>query len=171
MARTFIKQWLNYPTRGVTYIGIFHPYMLKVKQFYHIYLEGHAGNFALMRLKGDNIVNKCIDSKLDREKQWKKKKINSGEVQQNYENLVTNHVIRPTSQGSTSKRTITKAKKEVKKSVQNEVKDKRDKKSPKTRNARKLYTTSYRRKGKCYMAKYREKNAKEHYGICHKIRN
>ena len=74
MARTFIKKWLKYPTRGVTDIGIFHPYMLKVKQPSHTYLEGHAGNFALMRLKGDNIVNKCIDSKLDREKQWKKKK-------------------------------------------------------------------------------------------------
>ena len=73
IARTFIKQWLHYPTRGVTNIGIFHPYMLKVKQPSHIYLEGHAGNLALMRLKGDKIVNKCIDSKLEREKKWKKK--------------------------------------------------------------------------------------------------
>jgi hypothetical protein len=81
-----------------------------------------------MRLKGDNIVNKCIDSKLDREKQWKKKTSRVVKCNKIYDNLVSNHVIPPRSQGSTSKRTITKAKKEVKKSVQNEVKDKWDKK-------------------------------------------
>ena len=73
IVKKYIKKWLKYPTRGVTDIGIFHPNMLKVKQPSQLYLEGHAGNIAMMRIKGDIIVNKCLDSKINRETKWKKK--------------------------------------------------------------------------------------------------
>ena len=57
IAKTFIKKCLNFPTRGVTHPGIFHPYLLNVKQPSQIYLEGHASNMLLMRMKGDKTVN------------------------------------------------------------------------------------------------------------------
>ena len=35
-----------------------------------LYLEGHAGNYASMRLKGDKIVNHTLNSRLERESVW-----------------------------------------------------------------------------------------------------
>ena len=56
--------------------------MLKVKQPSQLYMEGHAGNIAMMRLKGDEIVNKCIDSKINSENKWKKQIFNCIQMQQ-----------------------------------------------------------------------------------------
>ena len=70
---TFIKKWLNIPSRGVTSISIFHPYMLNVKQPSRLYLEGHAGNFTLMKMKADTIVKASLDSKIARESKWTNK--------------------------------------------------------------------------------------------------
>ena len=33
-------------------------------------MEGHAGNYTLMRIKGDQIVNHTLDSRLERESSW-----------------------------------------------------------------------------------------------------
>ena len=73
LARTFIKKWLMFPTRGVTDAGIFHPYLLNVKQPSQLYFEGHASNMLLMRLRFDITVNTCMDSKLERERLWTNK--------------------------------------------------------------------------------------------------
>ena len=73
LAKKYLKSWLNIPARGATDIGIFHPYMLNVKSPSQIYLEGHAGNFTLTRMKGDPTVNACLDSQLERESQWSRK--------------------------------------------------------------------------------------------------
>ena len=54
----------------MTDVGIFHPYILKVKQPSQMYREGHTGNLFLMKLKGDKIVNACIKSKLKKERKW-----------------------------------------------------------------------------------------------------
>ena len=73
LAKKYLKKWLKYPTRGVTDVGIFHPYLLNIKQPSQIYIEGHASNMFLMRMKGDKTVNACIESKLERERSWSKK--------------------------------------------------------------------------------------------------
>ena len=49
--------WLNIPARGATDAGIFHPSLLNVKQMSQLYLQGHMGNYTLMRMKGDKVVN------------------------------------------------------------------------------------------------------------------
>ena len=56
LAKSFIKKWLGIPTRGVTAVAIFHPYKLNVKKPSALYLENHAGNHTIMRLKGDSVV-------------------------------------------------------------------------------------------------------------------
>ena len=123
MTRKYIKQWLNFPTRGVTDVGIFHPYLLKVKQPSQIYKEGHAGNLVLMKLKGDQTVNACIESKLKRESKWKKK--SSTIVKSNYliANLVATNQIRTTTSATTRHNDIKSAKIVVRKSIQEEIKD------------------------------------------------
>ena len=73
LAKSFIKKWLGIPTRGVTDVAIFHPYMLNVKQPSALYLENHAGNHTIMRLKGDSVVKAAIDSQETRENEWTKK--------------------------------------------------------------------------------------------------
>ena len=75
LSKTYIKKWLDFPSRGASDISIFHPYLLRVKQPSQLYLEGHAGNMLLMRLKGDPVVNACLDSKLKRESTWIRKSL------------------------------------------------------------------------------------------------
>ena len=73
IAKTYLKKWLKFPTRGFTDVCIFHPYFLNVKHPSQIYLEGHTNNMLLMRLKADSIVNACLDSQLERENTWRGK--------------------------------------------------------------------------------------------------
>jgi hypothetical protein len=122
-SRKYIKKWLKYPTRGVTDIGIFHPLMLNVKQPSQLYMEGHAGNIAMMRMKGDILVNKCIDSKINREAKWTKKYSTASNCDKIFAQLVKEKKIVQPISGNTSQNIIDRAKKEVKKSIQVEVRN------------------------------------------------
>ena len=70
MARKYLKKWLNIPSHGASDISIFHPYVLGLKTPSQLYLEAHAGNYVMMRLKGDQTVNHTLDSRLERESEW-----------------------------------------------------------------------------------------------------
>ena len=67
LARQYLKKWLGIQTRGVTDASIFHPYMLAIKAPSQLYKEAHAGNMAMIRMKGDPIVNHALDSRVERE--------------------------------------------------------------------------------------------------------
>ena len=73
MARKYLKKWLGIQTNGVTDVSIFHPYMLNIKTPSNLYLEAHAGSYASIRLKGDEIVNHALNTRLERESKWSKK--------------------------------------------------------------------------------------------------
>ena len=73
LVKTYIKKWLNIPSQGVSDIDLFHPYILNIKQPSTLYLEGHAGNHTIMKMKGDIIVNASLQSQVSREAQWTKK--------------------------------------------------------------------------------------------------
>ena len=62
LARKYLKLWLRIPKNGVTDASIFHPYMLNVKTPSQLYKEAHASTYAMIRIKGDNIVNHALDS-------------------------------------------------------------------------------------------------------------
>ena len=70
LSKTYIKQWLNIPRRGVTDVGLFHPYMLDIEQPSRVYLESHVSNHTSMRFKGNSVVNAAITSQVSRESQW-----------------------------------------------------------------------------------------------------
>ena len=70
VAKKYLKKWLNIPSHGASDISIFHPYLLGVKTPSQLYLEAHAGNYTIMRLKGDQTVNLTLDSRLERESTW-----------------------------------------------------------------------------------------------------
>ena len=72
-AKKYLKSWLKFPTRGVTDISIFHPYMLGLKPPSHVYLEGHAGNYLNMRVRGYPVVQVTLDAAVAREEVWTRK--------------------------------------------------------------------------------------------------
>ena len=72
-ARKYLKLWLKFPTRGVTDLSIFHPYMLGIKPPSQVYLEGHAGNFLNMKVRGDPVVQEALSVALAREEVWSRK--------------------------------------------------------------------------------------------------
>jgi hypothetical protein len=72
-AKKYLKSWLKFPTRGVTDISIFHPYMLGLKPPSQVYLEGHAGNYLNMRVRGHPVVQVTLDAAVAREEVWTRK--------------------------------------------------------------------------------------------------
>ena len=123
LSRKHIKKWLNIQTRGVTDVGIFHPYLMGVKQPSQLYLEGHTSNMLLMRLKGDKTVNSCINSKVDRESKWKKKSSTTIKSDHIVAQVVGEELTPRGSYRNTCEN-IQKGKVAVKKAINKEIKDK-----------------------------------------------
>ena len=64
LARLYLKKWLQLQKHGVAVVATFHPYMLSLKTPSHLYKEADAGNHAIVRYKGDLIVNHALDSRV-----------------------------------------------------------------------------------------------------------
>ena len=73
LAKKHLKKWLKIPSRGVTDLSIFHPYMLGVKPPSQVYLEGHAGNYLNSVVRGDPVVKEALAVAVDREEVWSRK--------------------------------------------------------------------------------------------------
>ena len=98
--------------------------MLGLKAPSQMYMEAHAGNYALMRLKGDDRVNHALDSRLERENKWKRKFSTVKEADKIFkENRTNRNIITNTDEliGLEKVTTIEKAKKVVKESIKEEV--------------------------------------------------
>ena len=77
----------------------------------------------MMRLKGDEVVNRCLDSKINREEKWKNKYSTATECNKIFAKLVEERQITQPISGHISNTHINRAKKEIKKSIQAEVRD------------------------------------------------
>jgi hypothetical protein len=129
LVKTYIKKWLNIPSRGVTDVGLFHPYLLNIKQPSTMYLEGHAGNHVSMKLKGDSVVNAALQSQVSREAQWSRKSSTVVAC----ENMIVKCVdvdlfLIPTSENtfdvtSAIRKEMHKAKKAIRKTINQEIKE------------------------------------------------
>ena len=125
IAKKYVKKWLSIPTRGVTNVSLFHPYLLNIKQPSQIYHEGHTGNLALMEIKGDKSVQACIQSKLQRESKWTSKSSTICKSSEMIAQLVASNSIQTSEENTTStKHKINRAKAAVKRSIKEEVKEK-----------------------------------------------
>ena len=114
LARKHLKAWLSIPSRGATDASIFHPSMLSIKTPSSLYKEATLNNYTLMRLKGDSIVNHVLDSRLQRESEWKRKSSQIVTANLIYtKNLALNKFSAPYSEASNTEResNIKKAKK------------------------------------------------------------
>ena len=93
LARQFLKSWLKFPTRGVTDLSIFHPYMLGVKPPSQVYLEGHAGNYLNSMVRGDPVVKEAMAVAVDREEVWTRKSSTICECRDIFTEVEENHLI------------------------------------------------------------------------------
>ena len=100
---------------------MFHPYMLGLKTPSHIYKEAHAGTYVAMRLKGDDLVNHDLDSRLERESEWTRKFSTVVAVNEMFRENVLNGKIVVTNNSQEKHMNIHNAKKVMKSAVQKET--------------------------------------------------
>ena len=117
------KLWLNIQKNGVTDASIFHPYMLAKNAPSQLYKEAHAGTYAMIRTKGDKLVNHALHSRVERESAWTKKSATAPEIDNIFrENIANNNItINTHSTVGERKKMIEKAKKHMNISIKEET--------------------------------------------------
>ena len=97
--------------------------MLSIKAPSQLYKEVHATPYAMLRLKGDQVLNQALDSRLEREATWTRKSstvCNTDKMFQ--ENIAQNNIVRPTTENKAEKNILlTTAKKAMTNSVKEET--------------------------------------------------
>ena len=87
-ASTFLKRWLDIPSRGVTNLGLFHPLLLGIKLPSQMYLEGHMSNFLNIKVASkDPVVKEAQACQLAREGQWTRKSSTAVQCQDIFQSL------------------------------------------------------------------------------------
>ena len=80
LARQFLKIWFKIQKNGVSDVSIFHPYMIMMKAPSQLYKEANAGVYTMIRMKGLELVNNALDSRLNRELKWSRKSLTTCEA-------------------------------------------------------------------------------------------
>ena len=76
LSRRFLKKWLKLPP-SATVAALHCPEFGNIKSISHLYKECQTSAYISCRLKSDELVNTALDSRLDREKIWTRKKVNN----------------------------------------------------------------------------------------------
>ena len=121
LARKYLKIWFNIQKNGVSDISIFHPYMLGMKAPSQMYKEAHAGVYTMIRMKGDEVVNHALDSRLERESRWTRKSSTICEARKILQDNIDKQVISMPITESDKNSAINKAKKVINKSIKEET--------------------------------------------------
>ena len=155
-ARKFIKKWLGIQRNGVSDASVFHPYMLGVKMPSQLYIEAHAGTYAAIRLKGDELVNHAVDSRLERESEWTRKFSTVTKAHNIFqENVLSGQITFPENSDVTSTNiTIKKAKKAIKTTIQAQTLSYWNNRVKKTKISRGFYQLAHRGRDKNNMAEH-----------------
>ena len=97
--------------------------MLNIQTPSQLYKEAHASSYAMIRTKGDVIVNHAMDSRVERESSWRKKYSTVCEADRLYrDNISKQKIIPPTFEINSQLNSIVhKAKKAMIKSVKEET--------------------------------------------------
>ena len=96
LAKKYLKTWMGIQKNGVTDASIFHPLMLGIHMPSQIYKEAHASTYAMIKLKGDAVVNHAIESRLERESKWSKKYSTITSMDKMWKENVDNNKIKVT---------------------------------------------------------------------------
>ena len=73
LVNRFLKKWSGLPHPG-TLAFLHMPNGLAIKRIADVYYESHTAAHISSRMKGGEVVNQCLDSRLEREKKWSSKK-------------------------------------------------------------------------------------------------
>ena len=98
--------------------------MLNIKAPSQIYNEAHAGSYAIIRSKGDKVVNHALDSRIERESAWKKKHSTIVSMQNMWKENIEQNKIQPAQEEdsfATKQTNAQHAKKAMQGSVKNET--------------------------------------------------
>ena len=109
ITRKYLKKWLKLPPSATAAV-LHSPSFTSIKTVRHLYQESQACAYISSRIKADSNVNTALDSRLDREKNWSRKK----------STIVENDNIM---RRLKNKEDLEKAKKETKVIIANEVKE------------------------------------------------
>ena len=112
MSRKYLKSWLNLPPCATVPI-LHNQNFLDIKSISQLYKESQTCAFISSRIKADPLVNNALDSRLNREKTWKRKSSIVVEANNVMKNL-------------TDKTNLVSAKKEAKKKINENFKTKWD---------------------------------------------
>ena len=124
LARKYLKSWLSIPSRGATDASLFHPHMLGIQTPSMLYRDATTSNYTSMRLKGDEVVNHILNSRIERESNWKKKSSTTLEADKIFlNNINKNKFIIPQKEASREEKdfNLNKAKKATKASLKEET--------------------------------------------------
>ena len=73
LSNRFLKKWCGLPRPG-TLAFVHMPNGLAIPSISDLYTQCHTLSYISMREKGDDLVNHCLDSQLDRESKWVRKR-------------------------------------------------------------------------------------------------
>ena len=124
LARSHLKVWLGIQKHGVTDTAIFHPYMLNIKAPSQVYNEAHAGSHAIIRSKGDEVVNHALNSRIERESAWTRKHSTAVTMHEMWKDNIEQNRIKPTHEEDTyasKKQHVQNAKKVMQSSVKSQT--------------------------------------------------
>ena len=86
-----------------------------------MYKEAHAGVFTMIRMKGHELVNHALDSRLERESRWSRKSSTTCEANRIFQDNINKQNINIPVKESEKNRAIQNAKKAVNKSIKEET--------------------------------------------------
>ena len=121
LVRKYLKIWFKIQKNGVSDVSVFHPYMLGIKTPSQLYHEAHSSSYAMMRIKGDQLVNHALDSRLERESQWKRKSSTIVQADKIFNKITDTIEINNPLHETEKNKVIQKAKKGVNKSIKEET--------------------------------------------------
>ena len=133
IANKYLKKWAGIPARGSTNLSLFHPQLMGLKAPSQLYMEGHAGNLLICKLKADETVQLAIESQLARETNWTRKSSTIVQCQEIID-IVSDNSFFPTPTNCHNYRSSVasetpKLKKAVKNAILDQVKEKWNKKA------------------------------------------
>ena len=104
-----LKKWFGIPKPG-TLAFIFMPNGLNIRSISDLYLESHAMTHMSIRNKSDELVNHCINSRLERERNWTHKKsvtVRCEDIFNNVNNNASVKSVKPSIQKTSAKQLLT----------------------------------------------------------------
>ena len=88
----YVKRWIGLPRCATTEI-IHAKYAMNIKTITALYKEAHCVTHVATRLKGDSLVNKILDNKIERESEFNRKHSITVEAEKVYQDALSMNTV------------------------------------------------------------------------------